>query len=162
MQCQFNEQNQAYNAKMTLSEQKTINKAKKILASKLKKGHKLCSPNDVRDYITLKLGMLEHEVFCVLFLNNQNQVLQFDEVFSGTVNETPVYPREIVKRALYHNAASVILVHNHPSGETEPSSADMNVTSRLQKALKLIDIEVLDHMIVAGSKITSFAERGIL
>lgn len=97
-----------------------------------------------------------------MFLNNQNQVLAFKELFQGTINETAIYPREVVKQALSLNAAAIIFVHNHPSGDPEPSQADKHITLKLKYALELVDIRVLDHFIVAGSKSISFAERGLI
>ncbi len=122
----------------------------------------LSSPQQVRDYLCLKLGVFTREVFMVLFLDAQNRVVATEEMFSGTLTQTSVYPREVVKRALYHNAASVIFAHNHPSGITEQSRADEMLTTSLKQALALIDIRVLDHFIVAGNAILSFAERGLI
>ena len=122
----------------------------------------LTSPQQVRDYLCLKLGSLTREVFVVLFLDAQNRVLAYEELFSGTLTQTSVYPREVVKRALHHNAASVIFAHNHPSGIAEQSRADELLTTALKQALALVDIRVLDHFIVAGNTTLSFAERGLL
>ena len=122
----------------------------------------LTSPQQVRDYLCLKLGSLTREVFIVLFLDAQNRVLAYEELFSGTLTQTSVYPREVVKRALHHNAASVIFAHNHPSGIAEQSRADELLTTALKQALALVDIRVLDHFIVAGNTTLSFAERGLL
>ena len=122
----------------------------------------LSSPQQVRDYLCLKLGSLSKEVFVVMFLDAQNRVLTQETLFSGTLTQTSVYPREVVKRALHHNAASVIFAHNHPSGVAEQSRADEMLTQELKKALALIDVRVLDHFIVAGNTTLSFAERGLL
>lgn len=123
----------------------------------------MSSPADVRAYCRLRIAMLEHEVFMVLFLNAQNRLIQADEMFRGTLTQTSVYPREVVKAALRHNAASVILCHNHPSGTIEPSNADRWLTDQLRTALALVDVKVLDHLIVGSPEsITSFAERGLL
>jgi DNA repair protein RadC len=122
----------------------------------------LSSPNQVRDYLRLKLGGLNREVFMVLFLDAQNRIITSEEMFSGTLTQTSVYPREIVKRALQHNAASVIFAHNHPSGITEASRADELLTAELKKALALVDVRVLDHFIVAGNKTLSFVQEGKL
>jgi DNA repair protein RadC len=116
----------------------------------------------VKDYLCVHFGALEHEVFAVVFLDAQNRVLAFKEMFRGSVSQTSVYPREIVKEALALNAAAVILAHNHPSGHAEPSRADETLTHALRSALLLVDVRVLDHMVVAGSDVTSFAERGLL
>jgi len=122
----------------------------------------LTSPQQVRDYLCLKLGSLTREVFIVLFLDAQNRMLATEEMFSGTLTQTSVYPREVVKRALYHNAASVIFAHNHPSGIAQQSQADEMITTDLKKALALVDVRVLDHFIVAGNSTLSFSERGLL
>jgi len=120
------------------------------------------SPQAVRDYLVLKLGSLTKEVFLVLFLDTQNRLVATEEMFSGSLKETSVYPREVVKRALHHNAASVIFAHNHPSGIAKQSQADELLTKQLKQALALVDVRVLDHFIVAGNNILSFSERGLL
>ena len=122
----------------------------------------LGSPQAVRDWLRLKLASLPHEVFVVLLLDSQNRLLHFEEMFRGTLSQTSVYPREVVKLALKWNAAAVILAHNHPSGVAQPSRADEALTTALKQALALIDVRVLDHMVVSGSTCTSFAERGLL
>ncbi len=122
----------------------------------------LNSPKQVRDYLCLKLGNLTREVFLVLFLDAQNRVITTEEMFSGTLTQTSVYPREVVKRSLYHNAASVIFAHNHPSGVAQQSQADELITKQLKEALALVDVRVLDHFIVAGNTTLSFVERGLL
>ena len=122
----------------------------------------LNSPSAVRQYLTLRMAQLEHEVFMVLFLDSQNRAITIEEMFRGTLTQASVYPREIVKRALQLNACNVIFAHNHPSGVAEPSHADENLTQALKKALALVDVQVLDHFIVAGAKTLSFAERGLL
>ena len=122
----------------------------------------LSSPKQVRDYLCLKLGSLTREVFMMLFLDAQNRVITTEEMFTGTLTQTSVYPREVVKRALHHNAASVIFAHNHPSGVAKQSRADEMITTELKKALALVDIRVLDHFMVAGNATLSFVERGLL
>ncbi len=122
----------------------------------------LTSPEAVRDYLKLNLGALPHEVFMVLFLDAQNRLLQAERLFTGTLTQTSVYPREVVRRALHHNAAGVILAHNHPSGHARPSEADRVMTLALKAALDLVDIKVLDHFVVAGHDAVSFAEQGLL
>jgi DNA repair protein RadC len=121
----------------------------------------ITSPQASKDFVKLKLATYEHEVFACLMLDNRNRVIAFRELFRGTIDGASVYPREVVKQALADNAAAVIFAHNHPSGATEPSQADIAITERLKKALALIDVRVLDHLIV-GDEVTSFAERGIL
>jgi DNA repair protein RadC len=116
----------------------------------------------VRDYLQLLLGGRHQEVFLVLFLDTQHRVIASEELFHGTLNQTSVYPREVVKRALAHNAAAVILAHNHPSGVAEPSQSDQLLTSALKQALSLVDVRVLDHFVVAVGQTLSFAEKGLL
>ncbi len=120
------------------------------------------SPQAVRDYLQLQLAAREHEVFSVLFLDAQQRLLRFDEMFRGTLTQTSVYPREVVRRALALNAGAVILAHNHPSGVAEPSRADEFLTQSLKSALALVDVRVLDHFVVGKGQIVSFAERGLL
>lgn len=132
------------------------------LSKKIKNENVLMTPDSVKQYLRLKIGNYEHEVFGVLFLDAQNRLIEFEEMFRGTLSQTSVYPREILKAALFKNAASVILAHNHPSGETGPSHADEHLTLTLKSSLALIDVRVLDHVIVASSGATSMAEIGLL
>jgi len=120
------------------------------------------SPQRVKDFLRLQLAHLGHEVFVVLFLDAQNQLIRLEQMFRGTLTQTSVYPREVVKRALELHAASVILAHNHPSGAAEPSRADEFLTSTLAAALRLVDVRVLDHLVVGQGQVVSFAERGLL
>jgi DNA repair protein RadC len=137
--------------------------ARRALASSLKAKDSLASPQAVRDWLRLSLGGLQHEVFVALWLDAQNRLIASEELFRGTLTQTSVYPREVVKRALVHNAGAVILAHNHPSGLAEPSRADEVLTSSLKQALALIDVKLLDHFIVTGgTKPLSFAERGLI
>ena len=136
--------------------------SRRALAEEMQVRDVLSSPQQVRDYLCLKLGSLPREVFMVLFLDAQNRVLVQEELFSGTLTQTSVYPREVVKRALHYNAASVIFAHNHPSGLAEQSRADELLTTALKQALALVDVRVLDHFIVAGNNTLSFAEKGLL
>ena len=142
--------------------QAVMEMARRTLAEDMAAGDALSSPAAVRDYLRLILRDKEYEVFCCVFLNAQNRVIAVEELFRGTLTQTSVYPREIVKRALAHNAAAMILAHNHPSGVSEPSQADRTLTRRLAEALALVDIRVLDHFIVAGASSLSFAEAGHL
>jgi DNA repair protein RadC len=142
--------------------QAVMEMARRALRERLAAGNALNSPSAVRDYLRMKLQTLPHEVFVVLFLDAQNRVISSEELFRGTLTQTSVYPREVVKRALHHNAGAVIFAHNHPSGVAEPSHADETLTQALKQALALIDVRVLDHFIVAGSGVLSFAERGLL
>jgi DNA repair protein RadC len=136
--------------------------ARRSLDEQLSAGAALTSPAAVRDYLRLLLGGREHEVFVCLWLDAQHRVLRTDEAFRGTLTQTSVYPREIVKAALAVNAAAVIFAHNHPSGIAQPSQADELLTRSLKEALALVEVRVLDHFIVAGGQALSFAERGLL
>jgi DNA repair protein RadC len=136
--------------------------ARRSLGEEMRTRSALTSPQSVRDYLRLALGTREHEVFVVLFLDAQHRVLSSEELFRGTLTQTSVYPREIVKAALKANAAAVIFAHNHPSGVAEPSQADELLTRQLKEALSMVDVKVLDHFIVAGRATLSFAERGLL
>ena len=135
---------------------------RRMLAEEIRHGNVLTSPEAVRDYLRLSIAGLPHETFVVLFLDSQHRLLAADELFRGTLAQTSVYPREIVKAALAHNAAAVIFAHNHPSGVAEPSRADELLTQALKQALALVDIRTLDHFVVAGRQVVSFAERGLL
>jgi DNA repair protein RadC len=136
--------------------------ARRTLRESMEAGDALTSPAAVRDYLSLTLRDKEYEVFCCVFLDAQNRVIKVEELFRGTLTQTSVYPREIVKRALAHNAAALILAHNHPSGVAEPSQADRTLTRHLAEALALVDVRVLDHFIVAGATSLSFMEAGHL
>lgn len=142
----------------------TILRAMAILASRLREpGECLSSPGQVRAFLMLNLAELEHEIFAVLFLNTRNELIEYRELFRGTLQQTSVHPREVVKIALELNAAAVVFAHNHPSGCAEPSKADEMLTDTLKRALALVDVRVLDHFIVAGQAAPlSFAERGLL
>ena len=122
----------------------------------------LSSPGMVRDYLRVLLSGREHEIFVVILLDAQNRVIEAEELFHGTLTQTSVYPREVVKCALRHNAAAVIFAHNHPSGVAEPSHADQLLTQSLKQALALVDVKALDHFVVAGTACLSFAERGLI
>ncbi|CNB74833.1 RadC family protein [Yersinia pseudotuberculosis] len=139
-----------------------LQQAQTIIENRYIRGQQLLSVQEVRDYLMLKLAPLEHEVFGCLLLDNQQRILAYQELFRGTINGVNVYPREVVKLSLRHNAAALILVHNHPSGEPEPSQADLAITKRLVSVLELVDVRVLDHFIVAGTQTISMMERGLL
>jgi DNA repair protein RadC len=137
--------------------------ARRALAEEVRSRDLLSSPAAVRDWLRLQLAALPHEVFCALWLDNRNRLIAFEELFRGTLTQTSVYPREIVKQALAHNAAAAVFAHNHPSGVAEPSRADELLTQSLKEALALVDVKVLDHFVVAGTAPPlSFAERGLL
>ncbi len=142
--------------------QAVMEMARRALNEKLAQTDALSSPQAVRDYLRLTLSRLPHEVFAVVFLTAQHRVIAVEEMFRGSLTQTSVYPREIVKRAIHHNAGAVILAHNHPSGEAQPSAADRALTRSLADALSLIDVRVLDHFIVAPGASLSFAEQGLL
>lgn len=140
-----------------------IARAIEILGRRIRRdSFSLTSPAAVRDYLRLSLAGREAEVFVAIFLDAQNRTIVAEELFVGTLTQTSVYPREVVKRALQVNAAGVIFAHNHPSGVAQPSHADENLTQVLKQALALVDVRVLDHFIVGGMDTLSFAERGLL
>lgn len=146
-----------------LTDDEIIEWALRILEQRLPKaGPTLSSPLDVRNYLTLHLAGREHEVFGCVWLNASHDVIEVQDLFRGTVTQTSVFPRELVKEGLRRNAAAVILYHNHPTGNTEPSMADEALTRTLKESMGLVDIKVLDHFIVAGMTITSFAEKGLI
>jgi len=136
--------------------------AGRILSRRFRRGVVIDSPSATHRYLTHRLADLGHEVFTVLFLDNRHRLIEYQEMFRGTIDGASVHPREVVREALRLNAAAVILAHNHPSGVCEPSQADQLITQRLRDALALVDIRVLDHVIVAGSDTLSFASRGLM
>jgi DNA repair protein RadC len=142
--------------------QAVLELARRAIDEGLRREAVLNSPDKVRQYLQLQLARREHEVFAVLYLDAQNRLLKCEELFRGTLTQTSVHPREVVKQALRHNAAAVILAHNHPSGVAEPSRADELLTRALKDALALVEVRVLDHLIVAGNATVSFAERGLI
>ena len=144
------------------SADEVLSQAWGVLADRVKPGVTLSSPQAVKDYLRLEIGLLEHEVFTVVFLDAQHRVIELRQMFRGTVTQTSVYPREVVKEALQLNAAAVILAHNHPSGVPEPSRADEFLTQTLKSALLLVDVRVLDHLVVTSNAVVSFAERGLI
>ncbi len=145
-----------------MTQDQTIKRALKILEGRMRDTPALASPNAVRDYLRLLLHDRGHEVFICVFLDAQHRVIATEELFRGTLAQTSVYPREVVKATLAHNAAAVVFAHNHPSGAAEPGRADELLTQALKQALALVDVKVLDHFVVAGSGAVSFAERGLL
>ena len=151
-----------YTTTQDVSEQDILSFAELIIDNKFKRGTSITSPTDSAEYFKAKIGHLEHEVFAVIFLDSKHQIIAFEELFQGTIDQASVYPREVAKHALHHNAAAVIFSHNHPSGNTEPSRSDISLTETLTAALQLLGIRVLDHIIVGGNKSESLAERGKL
>jgi DNA repair protein RadC len=142
--------------------QAVMEMARRALRESMNRSDVLSTPEAVKAYLRLKLQNLPREVFVVIFVDAQNRVLALEELFAGTLTQTSVYPREVVKQALAHNAAAVIFAHNHPSGVAEPSQADEDLTRVLRQALALIDVRVLDHFVVGRGSAMSFAERGLL
>lgn len=146
-----------------IDEDALIVRALNILSDRISRtGDAFTCPEDARKYCTLQLAEREHEIFACLFLNNRHQLIRYSEIFRGTIDGASVYPREVVKEALKVNAAAVIFVHNHPSGNPEPSEADKRITARLKDALALVDIKTLDHIVVGGVETYSFADRGLI
>ncbi len=142
--------------------QAVLEMARRALQEEMRSGDALNSPRAVREYLRLLLQARQQEVFIAIFLDAQHRVIASEELFHGTLTQTSVYPREVVKRALHHNAAALIFAHNHPSGVAEPSQSDQLLTDALKQALQLVDVRVLDHFIVAGAACLSFAEKGLL
>ena len=136
--------------------------AQKMLAQRVRGSDALSSPQDVRDFLAVRLGSLEHEVFAVLHLDAANRIIDYVEMFRGTLTQTSVYPREVLKDAMQRNSAALVLVHNHPSGLGTPSRADEMLTKTVKTTLALVDVRVIDHMIVAGHNVVSMAELGLL
>ena len=139
-----------------------VEQALALLAVEVREANAMHSPQAVKDYLRLQIGDRPHEVFAVMFLDIQNRVIAFEEMFRGTLSQTSVYPREVVIAALGHQAAGVILAHNHPSGSALPSRSDEALTQTLKAALGLVDVRVLDHMVVTRDAVLSFAERGLI
>ena len=136
--------------------------SRRELYSQLERGDALSSPDSVKRYLSSQLAGRQHEVFCGLFLDNRHRVIEYNELFTGTIDSAAVYPREVVKTCLRSNAAAVIFAHNHPSGVAEPSDTDVRLTRKLTDALALIDVRVLDHLVIGQGVQTSLAERGLM
>ncbi len=151
-----------YQIKPNITKQEIIFLDTQLIDSLFKAGKTISDPHDTRDFLKLKLGSLEHEVFAIILLNNRHQIIHYEHLFRGTINGASVYSREVVKLALKHNAAAAIISHNHPSGNAEPSTSDERITSRLKDALNLVDIRLLDHLVIGQGEIISLAERGLL
>lgn len=154
-------EHQTYTFSGPVAAYQILEKAAEIIAERFLRGDTLSNPQAAMEFLTYKLGNLEHEAFAILFLDNQNRLIKYEELFIGTIDSASIYPREVVKACLKYNAAAIMLAHNHPSGISEPSSSDKRITQRLQDALALIDIRVVDHIVV-GESCTSFAARGWL
>ncbi|MEA3411035.1 MAG: DNA repair protein RadC [Pseudomonadota bacterium] len=141
--------------------QAVLEMGRRHLFESLRRGESLSGPDSTREFLAARLRDLPFEVFACLFLDNRHRVIAFEELFRGTIDGASVHPREVVRRALHHNAAALIFAHNHPSGVAEPSRADEHITNRLKDSLALVDIRVLDHFVI-GDTVMSFAERGLL
>ncbi len=142
--------------------QAVLEMSKRHLQERMQRGDALSNPDETRHFLNARLRDYPHEVFAILFLDNQHRVIEFEELFHGTIDGATVHPREVIRRALHHNAAALILAHNHPSGLTEPSHSDQSITQKLKDALALVDIRLLDHFIIGDGAPTSLAERGML
>lgn len=150
----------------TAEDLEILKRAHEIIARRFERGETISSPDDSKLYLIHHFNggirAQEHETFVAVWLDNRHRIIAIDELFKGTIDGASVYPREVVKTALSHNAAAVIFSHNHPSGIPEPSTADNNITDRLKSALSLVDVRVLDHIIIGGTDTVSFAERGLI
>lgn len=144
------------------SGEEIISAARTALARRVRRGTAMSSPQSARDFLSMKIGALDHEVFCALFLDTRHRLIEYRALFRGTIDGATVYPREVLREALSLGAAAVIFAHNHPSGVAEPSEADRSITTKLTKALALVDIRVLDHLVIAGDAMVSLAERGFI
>lgn len=162
--CFLNETTNKYTITGPITRQQIIDAALDIMKGMLKKSNmeSFMSPDITKQFVKLKLALMEREVFSVIYLDNQHRMIEYEELFYGTINGTSVHPREVIKSALKHNAAAIILAHNHPSGIAEPSKADKEITKSLKDALALVDIRVIDHIIVGECVPVSFAEQGLL
>ena len=151
-----------YCAIRTFTMHELLDFAHQLLRENYQREYSITSPDEFRNLLSVQLGAREHEIFWIAFLDNRHRVIAMEEMFHGTLDGASVYPREVVKSALAHNAAAVIFAHNHPSGVAEPSQADRALTRRLVEALRLVEIRVLDHFVVGGTDCISFAERGLI
>lgn len=157
----MNNVNNNYKNHPTMSDDQVLEMAAEIIETKYLRGDSINNPTAVKEFLQYKLANYEREVFAVLLLDSQNNLIEYKELFFGTINSASVHPREVLKIALQHNAAAVMFAHNHPSGDPEPSNADKQITQKLKSVLEVIDIRVLDHIVV-GKDCVSFAEQGLL
>ncbi len=151
-----------YTLEREATDAEIIQFAHKLLSRRFRKGRSITSPEHSKDYLISKLAEREQEVFSVIFMDNKHRILSYEELFYGTIDAAAVYPREVVKRALALNAAALIVAHNHPSGDPEPSISDDQITNKLVQALKLVDIRLLDHIVVGAGECISYAQRGMI
>jgi DNA repair protein RadC len=142
--------------------QAVLEMSRRYLGEEIETGTEITSPEMANNYLRAKLGSYPHEVFAALFLDTRHRVIAYEELFTGTIDGASVHPREVVRKAIAHNAAAIIFAHNHPSGVAEPSRADVQITERLKSALELVDVRVLDHLVVTHSEAVSLANRGML
>ena len=149
-----------YSVSESVSEHDIVEFARFIIAKQFKRGTTITSPEASIEYLQSQIGHYQHEVFAALFLDSKHRVIAFEELFTGTIDQASVYPREVAKRALHHNAAAIIFTHNHPSGITDPSEADISLTNTLVAAMKLLGVRALDHIVVANNQSQSLAELG--
>lgn len=156
-----NEDQAIYGVSLSSADDSIIARAMEILFARVQQGEAMSSPAAVKQWLQLKIGGYEHEMFGIMFLDVQNRLIRFEEMFRGTLTQTSVYPREVVKAAIQCHAAAVVLTHNHPSGSTQPSRADEALTQTLKAALALVDVRVLDHIIVSQTGALSMAEKGL-
>ena len=148
--------------KFTPEEKAVLRQADEIISRKIVGTDYITSPDAVRALLRYRLAAEQREIFCVLHLDNQNGVIAFEEVFHGTVNSVGVHPRVVLQQAMHHNSKNLILVHNHPSAKMEPSQADKHITKKIVNLMNVVEVDVIDHMIVCGDKIYSFAEHGLI
>ncbi len=142
--------------------QAALELGRRFLDEKLKRGGALTNPKQVSEYLIHRLRDQQREVFAIIYLDNRHQVIEYEELFYGTLNGATVHPREVVKSVLFHNAAAVIIAHNHPSGIAEPSQSDTAITLKLQEALQLIDVKLLDHLVIGDGEFVSLSDRGLI
>jgi DNA repair protein RadC len=154
--------NGSYEFARTVTQKEIIELATHIMSERFQRLDVLRNPSDTRNYLVMQLSQLEQEVFGCIYLDTRHRVICFEKLFYGTIDGASVHPREVVKNAIRHNAAAVILAHNHPSGVAEPSAADQKLTQRLRDALSLVDVRLVDHIVVGGAGVASFAELGLL
>ena len=157
-----NEISAGYHSSVIDNEDAIVAQAIQILENRYLRGQAITSSESCKDYLRLKFGELEHEIFALIHLDNQHRVIQVEELFRGTIDGASVYPREVVKSCLLKNSAAVIFCHNHPSGIATPSQSDISITKKLKNALDMVEIRVLDHVIVSQIETVSFSERGLL
>lgn len=150
-----------YSSTQPLSEDDILKFAQDLIEKRFQRGATLTSPQDSIEHLKSKLAHFEHEVFAVIFLDTKHRIIAFEKLFTGTIDQATVYPREVAKRALCHNAAAVIFSHNHPSGNTTPSNADISLNDKLKSAMDILSIRALDHIIVGGNNSTSLANEGL-